>query len=97
MPNPDFFGADLVVVGSGLFGATIAERCATQLGLRVIILERRGHVGGNAWSVADPETGIEVHRYGSHLFHTKSDAVVVVLESVYGLLRIPSSGCCTPP
>jgi len=75
MGAPDFTGCDLVVVGSGFFGATIAERCADALGWRVVVLERRDHVGGNAWSEPDPDTGIEVHRYGSHLFHTNSDAV----------------------
>ena len=72
---PDFAGTDLIVVGSGFFGATIAERCAAELGLRVCVLERRPHIGGNAWSENDPDTGIEVHTYGSHLFHTSSQAV----------------------
>jgi UDP-galactopyranose mutase len=66
---------DVVVVGAGFFGLTIAERCATQLGLRVLVLERRSHIGGNAYSAADPETGIEVHCYGSHLFHTSNSRV----------------------
>ena len=63
---------DLVVVGSGLFGLTIAERCARDLGLRVLVLDRRHHIGGNAYCAPDPETGIEVHRYGAHLFHTRT-------------------------
>jgi UDP-galactopyranose mutase len=63
---------DLVIVGSGLFGLTIAERCANDLGLKVLILERRNHVGGNAYSAPDSETGIEVHQYGAHLFHTSN-------------------------
>jgi UDP-galactopyranose mutase len=67
--------ADLVIVGSGLFGLTIADRCARELGLRVLILERRQHVGGNAYSERDPETGIEIHRYGAHLFHTSNARV----------------------
>lgn len=66
---------DLVVVGSGFFGLTIAERTASQLGRRVLVLERRGHLGGNAYSETDPETGIEVHRYGPHLFHTSNKRV----------------------
>jgi len=66
---------DLVVVGSGFFGLTIAERCATELGLRVLVLERRHHLGGNAYSEADPETGIEMHVYGAHLFHTSNEKV----------------------
>jgi UDP-galactopyranose mutase len=67
--------ADLVVVGSGFFGLTIAERCASDLGLRVLVLERRHHIGGNAYTEPEPQTGIEVHRYGAHLFHTSNARV----------------------
>ena len=66
---------DLVVVGSGFFGLTIAERCASELGLKVLVLERRHHLGGNAYSEPEPETGIEVHVYGAHLFHTSNEKV----------------------
>ena len=66
---------DLVVVGSGLFGLTIAEQAASRWGLRVAIVERRSHLGGNAYSAIDPETGIEVHKYGAHLFHTSNERV----------------------
>lgn len=66
---------DLIVVGAGLFGLTIAERAATELGLSVQIVEKREHIGGNAYSSIDPETGIEVHRYGAHLFHTSNERV----------------------
>jgi UDP-galactopyranose mutase len=66
---------DLAVVGSGFFGLTVAERCANDLGLRVLILERRDHIGGNAYSEAEPQTGIEIHRYGAHLFHTSNARV----------------------
>lgn len=67
--------ADLVVVGSGFFGLTIAERAASELGLEVLVIDRRDHIGGNAYSEVDPETGIEVHRYGAHLFHTSNPSV----------------------
>jgi UDP-galactopyranose mutase len=67
--------ADLVIVGSGFFGLTIAERCANELGLKVLVLDRRHHIGGNAYSEPDPETGIEVHVYGAHLFHTSNKKV----------------------
>jgi UDP-galactopyranose mutase len=70
-----FVSCDLVVVGSGFFGLTVAERAATQLNKRVVVLERRHHLGGNAYSEAEPETGIEVHRYGAHLFHTSNKRV----------------------
>ena len=66
---------DLVVVGSGLYGLTVADRVARELGRRVLILERRDHLGGNAWSEPEPQTGIEVHRYGAHLFHTSNERV----------------------
>lgn len=67
--------ADLLIVGSGFFGLTIAERCARELDLKVQIIDRRDHLGGNAYSEADPETGIEIHKYGAHLFHTSNDRV----------------------
>jgi UDP-galactopyranose mutase len=70
-----FDGFDLVVVGSGFFGLTVAERVARQLDKRVLVLDRRDHIGGNAYSEAEPETGIEVHRYGAHLFHTSNKRV----------------------
>ncbi|MEU0383219.1 UDP-galactopyranose mutase [Streptomyces chartreusis] len=66
---------DLIVVGSGLYGLTVAERAATRLGKRVLVLERRPHLGGNAHSEREPTTGIEVHRYGSHIFHTSNEQV----------------------
>ena len=65
---------DLLVVGSGFFGLTIAERAASA-GKKVVVIDRRSHIGGNAYSEADPETGIEVHRYGAHLFHTSNETV----------------------
>ncbi|MCC8247443.1 UDP-galactopyranose mutase [Saccharothrix luteola] len=70
-----FAGFDLIVVGSGFFGLTVAERTASQLDKRVLVLERRAHIGGNAYSEPEPETGIEVHRYGAHLFHTSNKRV----------------------
>ncbi|MGN6444424.1 UDP-galactopyranose mutase [Amnibacterium sp.] len=66
---------DLLVVGSGFFGLTVAERMAEQHGLDVTVIDRRDHIGGNAYSERDPETGIEIHRYGAHLFHTSNERV----------------------
>jgi len=65
----------LVVVGSGFFGLTVAETVARTTGRRVLVLDRRSHLGGNAWSEPEPTTGIEVHRYGAHLFHTSNERV----------------------
>lgn len=70
-----FVNADLVVVGSGLFGLTIAEQAATKLGLKVALLDRRSHIGGNAYSENEEQTGIEIHKYGAHLFHTSNERV----------------------
>lgn len=66
---------DLIIVGSGFYGLTIAERAATQLDKRVLVVERRHHIGGNAYSEPEPTTGIEVHKYGAHLFHTSNQKV----------------------
>ena len=66
---------DLVIVGSGFYGLTVAQQAAERLGLKVKVLERRSHIGGNAYSEFDTETGIEVHTYGSHLFHTSNERV----------------------
>ena len=67
--------ADLVVVGSGFYGLTVAERLANERGLKALVIDRRSHIGGNAYSANEPETGIEVHQYGAHLFHTSNERV----------------------
>ena len=64
-----------VIAGSGFFGAVMAERIATVLGEPVLVLEKRDHFGGNSFSERDPATGIEYHRYGTHLFHTSQGDV----------------------
>ena len=68
-------GLKFLVVGAGFFGSTIAERIARDLGQKVLIIDRRFHIGGNCYTEADPETGIECHRYGSHIFHTSNAAL----------------------
>ena len=73
-PVIDFAHADLIVVGAGFYGMTVAERAATE-GFRVIVLDRRDHLGGNAFTYIDPGTGIEIHKYGAHIFHTSSAEV----------------------
>lgn len=66
---------DVLVVGSGFFGLTVAEQLANNPGLKVTVIDRRNHIGGNAYSEFEPETGIEIHRYGAHLFHTSNERV----------------------
>ena len=61
-----------VVVGSGFFGAVMAEQIASVLQQPVLVIDTRQHAGGNSFSETDPVTGIEFHRYGTHLFHTSS-------------------------
>ena len=70
---------DLLIVGAGFYGATVAERAAAA-GLRVLMIDRRKHIGGNAYSETDAETGIEAHRYGAHLFHTPNEQVWTYLN-----------------
>jgi UDP-galactopyranose mutase len=67
--------SDILIVGSGLFGATLANLLATNLGLKVEIIEKRSHIAGNAYSYRDSKTGIEIHKYGSHIFHTNSEKI----------------------
>lgn len=63
---------DYLIVGAGFFGSVIAERIANDLGESVLVLDKRTHIGGNCYSETDKETGIETHRYGTHIFHTSS-------------------------
>ncbi len=63
-----------LIVGAGIFGATVAERLASA-GNKVLVIDRRDHLAGNIYSYTDEETGIEVHKYGSHIFHTEMDDV----------------------
>lgn len=66
---------DLIVVGAGIFGLTIAERMANELDKKVLIIDKRNHIGGNCYSEFDKKTGIECHKYGAHLFHTSDETV----------------------
>ena len=63
---------DLLIVGAGLFGAVVAQQ-ARERGLRCLVVERRDHVAGNAFT--QEVEGIQVHRYGAHIFHTNSREV----------------------
>jgi UDP-galactopyranose mutase len=65
---------DYLVVGAGFAGATIAERLAADAGKKVVICDRRPHIGGNAYDHYD-EAGVLVHKYGPHIFHTNSREV----------------------
>lgn len=65
---------DVLVVGAGYAGSIVAERCASELGASVLVIDRRDHIAGNAFDHVD-EAGVLVHRYGPHLFHTNSPKI----------------------
>lgn len=65
---------DYLIVGAGFAGSVLAERLATQLGQRVLLVDRRRHIGGNAFDEKDAG-GVLMHRYGPHIFHTNSEEV----------------------
>ena len=66
---------DFLIIGSGLYGSVIAERIANKLKKKVIILEKRKHIGGNCYSEKEKKTNIEYHKYGTHIFHTSNERV----------------------
>ncbi len=66
---------DYLIVGAGFYGSVLAERLANDLKAYVIVIDKRNHIGGNCYSTTDEETGIEYHRYGTHIFHTSSPEV----------------------
>ncbi len=70
---------DYLVVGAGFAGAVMAERLAQDGGKRVLVIDRRDHIGGNAYDHHDA-AGIMVHRYGPHIFHTNSQDIVDYLS-----------------
>jgi UDP-galactopyranose mutase len=65
---------DAIVAGAGVWGCTVA-RCLAERGRNVLVLEKRSAPGGNVRCETDPATGIEIHTYGSHIFHTHLDNV----------------------
>jgi UDP-galactopyranose mutase len=73
-PKTPRHGFDVLVVGAGFAGSVLAERLASQAGKRVLVVDRRAHIGGNAYDHYD-DAGILVHRYGPHIFHTNSKEV----------------------
>jgi UDP-galactopyranose mutase len=72
-------GFDYLIVGAGLAGSVLAERLAADAGKRVLLIDRRPHIGGNAYDHYNDD-GLLVHRYGPHIFHTNSDQVWTYLS-----------------
>lgn len=64
---------DFLIVGAGLSGAVLAERLASQMGKRVLVIEKRHHIAGNCFDFYAKDTGILMNRYGAHLFHTNNE------------------------
>src|SRR5687767_5216384 len=81
VPRPSERGDafDYLVVGAGFAGSVLAERLASELDLRVLVVEKRNHVGGNAYDRHD-DTGVLVHPYGPHIFHTNSAQIFEYLS-----------------
>lgn len=65
---------DVLIVGAGLSGVVLAERFASQKNKRVLVIDKRGHIGGNCYDFID-ENGILINKYGAHLFHTNDEEV----------------------
>src|SRR6476620_11170345 len=70
---------DYLIVGAGFAGSVLAERLASQLNKKVLIIDKRNHIGGNAYDHYN-EDGILVHKYGPHIFHTNSKDVFEYLS-----------------
>jgi UDP-galactopyranose mutase len=70
---------DWLIVGAGFAGSVLAERIASQRGETVLIIDRRSHIGGNAYDCYD-DAGILIHRYGPHIFHTNAQTIVDYLS-----------------
>jgi len=71
----DTISAKYLIVGAGIFGLTVAERIANDLQEKVVVIDKRPHIGGNCYSEVNQATGIEVHKYGAHIFHTSDKDV----------------------
>lgn len=69
--TPGQAGFDTLVVGAGFAGSVLAERLANVLGQRVLVVDKRPHIGGNAYDRHD-DAGVLIHPYGPHIFHTNS-------------------------
>ena len=71
---------DWIIAGAGFTGSTLAERLATQTGAKVLVVDRRDHIGGNAHDAVN-DLGVLVHTYGPHIFHTNSEKVLDYLSA----------------
>ena len=81
---------DVLVVGAGFAGMVMAERLSNELGKKCIVVERRNHLGGNAYDCKD-EHGVLIHKYGPHIFHTNSERIFEYLSKFTKWLHVDFS------
>ena len=71
---------DFLIVGSGFYGSVLAERIASILKKKVLVIDKRDHIGGNIYDFVN-DKNIRIHKYGPHLFHTNNKKVVDFIKS----------------
>ncbi|NTV98898.1 MAG: UDP-galactopyranose mutase [Chlorobiaceae bacterium] len=84
----------LLVVGSGLSGAVLARELAESYGFKILVIDKRNHIAGNCYTFRDNETGIMVHQYGAHIFHTSSPLIwqyVLRFSNIYPFINRPKA------
>ena len=79
---------DYLIVGAGLFGAAFAQQAAAA-GKKVLVIDKRDHIGGNIYTYE--EAGIQVHKYGAHIFHTSNRKVWDFVNSLVEFNRYTNS------
>ena len=82
---------DALVVGAGYAGAVCARELAERGGKRVLVLERRDHIGGNAYDRLD-EAGVLIHQYGPHIFHTNDERGIPLSVPLHPVAGLPAPG-----
>lgn len=71
---------DILIVGAGFSGCVLAERIAKILNKKILIIDKRNHIGGNCYDYIESKTGIRISKYGAHIFHTNNDIVWEYLQ-----------------
>jgi UDP-galactopyranose mutase len=78
---------DTIIIGAGFAGSVLAERLATQKKQRVLVIDKRRHIGGNCYDRFD-DHGILIHQYGPHLFHTDNSQSA---QLIFSLMKSPKT------
>ena len=81
---------DYLIVGSGLYGAVCAREL-TDRGLKVLVIDKRSHLGGNIYN--EKIEGINVHKYGAHIFHTSNEKIWKYVNAIFQQRKIKCSQC----